>query len=63
MPINHDPPLRRDLSMHIQQHRSFEWWENTNNTSYRPDHDEDINNMPYEDEQNTHNSHLMRIDF
>jgi hypothetical protein len=50
MPINHDPPLRRDLSMHIQQHRSFEWWENTNNTSYRPDHDEDINNMPYEDE-------------
>jgi hypothetical protein len=50
MPMNHDPPSRRDLSMHIQPHRSFEWWENTNSTSYRPDIDEDISNMPYEDE-------------
>jgi hypothetical protein len=38
MPMNHDPPSRKDLSMHIQPHRSFEWWENK------------ISNMPYEDE-------------
>ena len=50
MPMNHDPPSRKDLSMHIQPDRSFEWWEATNNTSHRSDLDEDISNMPYEDE-------------
>ena len=50
MPMNHDPPLKRDLSMHLQPHRSFEWWETIDNTSYQPDLSEDIYNMSYEDE-------------
>ena len=49
MPMDHDPPLKKDLSIHLKPHRSFEWWETIDNTSYQPDPGEDIYNMPYED--------------
>jgi len=50
MPNNHDPHPKEDFSIHIQPHRSFEWWEAVNNTSCNVKYSEDIYNMPYEDE-------------
>ena len=51
MPQNHvPPPEEEDFTIHLQQHRSFEWWEALFNTSYQQNNSEGIYQMPYEDE-------------
>lgn len=50
--MNHDPPSgQKDrFAIHIQSHRSFEWWEAMNHASCDEDYDDRIIQMPYEDE-------------
>ena len=50
--MNHDPPLgeKDRISMHIQPHRSFEWWEAVNHVSGDGDYNDRIVQTPYEDE-------------
>ncbi len=50
--MNHDPPSgeKDRISIHIQSHRSFEWWEAMNHASCNEDYDDSIVQMPYEDE-------------
>lgn len=50
--MNHDPPSgeKDRIAIHIQSHRSFEWWEAMNHASCDEDYDDRIVQMPYEDE-------------
>lgn len=52
MPQNHDPPKEEkdDFTIHIQSHRSFEWWEAVNSLSTQDNNYEGNYQMPYEDE-------------
>ena len=50
--MNHDPPsVEKDrIAMHIQPHRSFEWWEAVNQASGNDIYNDRILQTPYEDE-------------
>jgi hypothetical protein len=51
--MNHDPPPEEKdrIAIHIQPHRSFEWWEAVNHASGNDDvYNDRILQMPYEDE-------------
>ena len=52
MHLNHDPPSGENdrIALHIQPHRSFEWWEAVNRVSGDEDYDDRIVQTPYEDE-------------
>ena len=52
MTLNHDPPLCKNdlIALHIQSHRSFEWWESMNRVSGDEDYNDGIAQTPYEDE-------------
>ena len=50
--MNHDPPSgeKDRIVMHIQPHRSFEWWEAVNQASGNDIYKDRILQTPYEDE-------------
>ena len=50
--MNHDPPSegKDRIAIHIQSHRSFEWWEAVNHASSNNIYNDRILQTPYEDE-------------